>query len=91
MKLRTLLITGLFAVTPAVFAEESNATPAPNTEEVSPELTALQKDVTESEQLLAETQAEIESLKNELINSEKEREQYDNEVKMLTEQLEQVQ
>lgn len=91
MKLCTLLITGLFAVTPAVFAEDANTAPTANTEEASPELTALQKDVTESEQLLAETQAEIESLKNELMNSEKEREKYNEEVKMLTEKLEKIQ
>lgn len=72
---------------------EGNVTNEPTNAEVAPssELNALQKEVAEGEQMLAETHAEIESLKNQLLDSQQEHEKYQEEVKELMKQLEEVQ
>lgn len=72
---------------------EGNVANEPTNAEVAPssELNALQKEVAEGEQMLAETHAEIESLKNQLLDSQQEHEKYQEEVKELMKQLEEVQ
>lgn len=91
---RSVCLTVAVFSAPVVLADEpvDNETAVKEVSETSSaELTALQKDVQEGEQILAETQAEIESLKNQLMNSQEERKKYDEDVKRLMKKLEEVQ
>lgn len=88
-------LTSVFAllVSATFVSAESNVTDEPANKEAAPssELIALQKEVAEGEQMLAETRAEIESLKNQLLDSQQEHEKYQEEVKVLMKKLEEVQ
>lgn len=94
---RIACLTAVLFSSQAAFAQEvpentENEAPITQTSDVpSDEVMALKKEVEEGEQVLAETQAEIESLKNQLMNSQEERKKYDEEVKTLMEQLEKTQ
>lgn len=90
---RTIALGAVLLSSQIVFAQETiedDASITQTSDAPSDDVMALKKEVEEGEQILSETQAEIESLKNQLMNSQEERQKYDEEVQMLMEKLEKI-